>query len=383
MQNSAKEILGKNSEKNFAKLSAEELTNINNAIDDLTLQIENFDDEQSKYQLINLRFGESQNSVLHLVAKFGNSEQMQKIFDSFNHSNCADIKNSDDFTALHFAAIRGDVELTQILIAANANINAKTSASKRHWSAIHYAAKFGHLKIVKILLDNGVDKEIKTAFGLTPLLVAAEFGHAAIIQFLLSAGANINVQTIEENHAMNALHYAVLGNFGKAVNILLLAKIDYAKETITNLTAFEFAAKNNLVEMVKLLLQWQTIKLESALKIAQSNKNNETEFLIKKYQQAKAKFFNVKFLQNSSPDLVKMINQFDAENLSEAKFYLSPEVAINAFGLLSLEQKFGFFSKKEQSLFDFAVENNLTALKEALKRLKTLAEKNTIQSYEL
>jgi ankyrin repeat protein len=374
MQQQILNILEKYSEKNLSKISDTEISELKKTIKNFIAELELAKSKDAKKELVELRFGLSQNTILHLAAKFGDEIDLKKLLLEVGAEFYVDVRNNEEFTPLHFAAIEGQEKMLETLISNGADKNAQVSERKRRWSAIHYAARYGHLEIVKSLIESGVNKEVKTGFGLTPLLVAAEFGHAKIAQFLLNIGASCNVQTIEENHNMTALHYATIGNFKDVVEILLLGKADCEKETNLGLTAFEYAAKNNLTQIASLLLEWGSKKLESAIKIAQENKSQEVIDLIKKYQKAKDAFFKVKFLENSSDNLVNSIQKYNSTNLSEPKIALSDGVLVNAFGLLSLKQQFGFFKKVDKSLSDFLLENNLSQISKAIDQLSLIVK---------
>jgi ankyrin repeat protein len=381
MQAEIQNILEKNSQRILAKISASEIIEIQNAIAAFIDEIEASPSSEEKAQLINFHFGAAKNTILHLAAKFSDDFGVRKILEIAQDQSYVDVKNDDLFTALHFAAINGSVEIVETLILAGADKNPKASEQKRGWFPIQYAAKHGSLGVVDALIRFGVDKEVKTAFGLTPLLVAVEFGHIEIVKFLLSINVKLNVQTSEDNQKMTALHYAVIGNYRDIAEVLLAAGIDKEKETTFGLTAFEFAAKNNLSEMVSLLLEWGVCKIESALKIALSNDSNEAANQIKNYQKACSEFFSTKFLNASSSSLIKAIKEYDENNLSEAKIILSPEVAINAYGILSLKQQFGFFKKVTKTLPQFLSENGPKELSVALKDLEALTKKTKLDSY--
>lgn len=372
MQPEIKNILEKNSQRIITKISAAEVTEIKNAITEFVSEIEAEQSREIVDQLLSLQFGAVKNNILHLAAKFSGEAEVKKILELTQNPSYVNSRNDELFAALHFAAINGTMEMIEILINSGADKNPQTSEQKRKWSPIHYAAKYGNLEIVAALIEFGVDKETKTAFGLTPLLVAVEFGHAKIVEFLLSIGARCDVQTSEDNQKMTALHYAAIGNYLDVATILLLAKIDKEKETTFGLTALEFAAKNNLVEMTSLLIEWGSSKWENALKIALSNDSKDTVQLIKDYQKARDDLFNLKFLNESAAELLKLIQGYDANSLSEPRIIFSERVKFNAYGILPLKHQFGFFFKKTtKTLPQFLSENGFSELSAAIKKLET------------
>jgi ankyrin repeat protein len=372
MQQESKSLLDKNSERILPRISQDEILQVKNAIAEFVSEISAAQNEEQKRGLMNVRFGVSSNTILHLAAKFGDDKDIAKILEQLSQDQEVNAINADYFSPLHFAAINGHLKATKLLIAAGANKNAAASERKRSWTPIHYAAQFNHVEVVKFLIESGVNKEVKTGFGLTPLVVAAEFGSNESLEFLLLSGADKNVQTIAENHKMTALHYAVIGNFAKSATLLLDAAVDKDKETDSGFTALDFAAKNNLSEMAVLLMSYGADKWDGALKIAQENKSEDVVRQIKKYQKAKLKLFNSAGLENFAPTLTKALKQFDPKNLGETKIILDDGVALNAFGILSLSHYVGLFSKEKRTFPSFVLENGLMELEKELKRLAAI-----------
>lgn len=369
MEQEQKFFLDKNADKILTKISVEEVIKSKNLINDFANEIASSRLEEERFKIINTRFGIGQNSILHLAAKFADELTVKKILKEAQNEQYVNVKNDDGFTPLHFSAINGNIAATQALISAGADLNAQASEKKRRWTPIHYAAKFGHVEIVEALINGGLNKEIRTGFGLSPLVVAAEFGQLKVVEFMLEIGADKNVQTIEDNHKMTALHYAVIGDFTDVVIALLNAKADKEKETTFGLTALEFAAKNNFSEIVVLLMSYGAKKWDEALKIAQKNKCEEVINQIKKYQKAKANLFSTSGLNKIYPNLAAVLKQFNSSNLSEMKITLEDGVTFNAYGILSLSHYLGLFKKVEKTLINFVEESGFADLSKNLKAL--------------
>ena len=154
--------------------------------------------------------------------------------------------------------------------------------------------------------------------------------------------------------------------------LLLNAKINKEAETTFGLTALEFAAKNNLVEMAVLLMNYGATKWESALAIAQENKSEDVINQIKKYQKFKASLFSAAGLDNVSANLSAAIKQFNATNLGEAKIILEDGVTFNAYGILSLTHQLGLFKKVTKTFVEFAEENVGGDLSSGLRKLTAM-----------
>lgn len=370
----AADLLESASEKFFDKTSPQEIAEFKNVIHSLTLEIAALDPSEAKNNLGELKFGALQNTLLHLAAKFGEDQSVATILQLIkNDKNLVDARNNGLFTPLHFAARNGHIKSVQLLIQSGADVNPVASVENRKWVPIHYAAQFGHADVVEFLIKSGVDKETKTGFGLTPLVVGAEFGHAKVVELMLSLKAEKNVQTIEDNHRMTALHYAAVGNFKDVLLLLLNAGIDKNKQTNLGFSALDFAAKSNNAEIVKILLSWGTADWEHALSVAKDNKSAEAIQVILEYVKAKKNLFDVKFLKIFSADLVKML-KFDKNNLAEPKIILPNNILLNAHGIVGLRQGIGLFSKSEMSLLQIAEKEQMTDLANAIRELKVLIE---------
>jgi len=59
------------------------------------------------------------------------------------------------------------------------------------WTCIHEASRSGHLEIVKLILKRGVDKDLLTKTGVTPLNIARQYLEVnhKLIEFLNDIGA--------------------------------------------------------------------------------------------------------------------------------------------------------------------------------------------------
>jgi ankyrin repeat protein len=355
------------------RITATETLEIKAAIAAFVSEIEGSDLEIKK-SLLDFKFGQTHNSVLHLAAKFGDSIQLEKILKITPEidPNYRDIRNDNAYTALHYAAQNGNIALVRALLAAGAYKNPVASAAYRRWVPAHYAAKFGHLEVLKTLMEAGVDKEVKTSFNFTPLMIGSEFGHVTIVEYMLSLGAEKNGQTTEDNHKMTALHYAVVKNFTDVALALLKAGIDKDKENAFGLTALEFAAKSNHDEMVGILLAWGADKMEAALKIAEENKSENAIVVIKKYQKIRNNFFTTSWVKEKESDLVHKIKEYNRKNLSEMKLNFPDGVKLNAYGILHLNKEFGLFKKVSKSLVVFLEENGVDSLSSALHDLEKL-----------
>ncbi len=120
-------------------------------------------------------------------------------------------KDSNGWTALHYACQYGDFESVKILIDTNANI---TAFSNNQRTPLHLASKMNRIEIVKYLTDkilalkNGMNTKFLNAkddHGCTPSHLAAKEGNKECLEILLTKGADLYAVDL---CGWNILHYA-------------------------------------------------------------------------------------------------------------------------------------------------------------------------------
>jgi len=331
---------------NFSDLKSHDIEEIRASIDDFINHIfEKHDDRLSLTNAIESSlFHDIKLNIIHIIAKFGTVEQLKKIIEMIGISivNSLDV---NQYCALHYASIHGRLDIVKELIDNDADKDAITSQETRKWHAIHFASRYGNLSIVKYLIEIGVNKEIRTGFGLTPLHVACEFGRIEIAKYLLSIGVYKDPITIDENQNMTPLHYAVVGNFLSLTDLLLVVGCDINKLDLKGFSSLDISAKNNLSQMTFLLLKWGPKNIESSYQIAQFMKCLDSSEILARYLNAKKCLFNKKILKKLTAEIYKMMIDFNGTNLSEGKIKIFGNVEFNAFGIMNLTHQIGFFKK--------------------------------------
>lgn len=139
-------------------------------------------------------------------------------------------KNTQGWTALHWAAMRGHTATAQALIEAQADVNAKDGAGQTPLmeaaaychdesvsllirggaslrdpssaTALFWSAQSGCEGTVKRLIDAGMSVNQKQELGWTPLMAACERGHLNVVQTLLSAGADRSISNADGKTAL-------------------------------------------------------------------------------------------------------------------------------------------------------------------------------------
>jgi ankyrin repeat protein len=131
------------------------------------------------------------------------------------------IRDSNGWTALHYASQFGDFESVKILIENKAMIDAY---SNNHRTALHFACSMYFPKIVKFLLENNSDADFKDHLGCTPLHLSAKSGNVECLNILLAYGAKLYE---EDFRKWNILHYAAFQGHHRAVRFICKYDADF------------------------------------------------------------------------------------------------------------------------------------------------------------
>ena len=131
------------------------------------------------------------------------------------------LRDSNGWTALHYACQLGDLQSVVILREKGANIDAYSN-NKR--IPLHLAALHGYSEIVQFLLENGSDQDFQDELGCTPLHLAAKKNHVKCMELLLEADADLYCLDFR---SWNILHYASFHGCKKAVRFIVKYDADY------------------------------------------------------------------------------------------------------------------------------------------------------------
>ena len=369
-------LLQTKSSRKVTEISKQEVEGIRNEIDDVLKKIKSMKSNQAIEDLVSLRFGSIKNSLLHLAVKFDHLKAVKTIIKICDgEMRVIDGKNSNSLTPLHFAAIRGSVRIAQILIESGSTLNLQASEEKRGWAPIHYAAKYDQLEILELLISKGDDQESQTSFGLTPAMIATEFGNIEVVDFLIrKKGANKNAQTHAINDRMNILHYAVVDGHLDIVKYLLNAGVERNSKTISGISALDFAARIDNVEIATLLLSWGVHDLKNSLEVAKNSHSYKVLKLIEKYILVRKNIFSKRGFFTVDVKLLNSLKSFNDQNLTDALFHPIEDVYFNAYGILSLKKLKGIFSRNQKSFKQFLSENNFQDVLLEFQRVNSLAE---------
>jgi len=362
--------------KDFKKADEDLQKNLNKKIAENIAKIEN--DEDSKIMILQT-FSDYSFSFFHVVAKFGLSEDLKKIIYLIGLKNLEQV-DINKYTALHHASISGNIENVKVLIGYGANIYAKSSDETRNWLPIHYACKFGFKNIVEEFINSGIDKEVKTSFGLTPIHIACEFGYPDLVKYLVQIGCDTNCETSSENHRLTPLHYAIIINSSDTVDVLFKAGADIHKKNIYGDNALILATKRNYSKIVKNLINFGVVEdIDVALEIATVANCLDSLEIIKMYIEIRDKLFDKSNLIILYKEINLFTNQVNSNNLDDL-FINIFDIKISPYFLNNITKKIGVFRKSDNNLEKFASDNGLIELAKELSKLNEIITHKKLSS---
>ncbi|KAH0620078.1 hypothetical protein JD844_014658, partial [Phrynosoma platyrhinos] len=124
---------------------------------------------------------QEKNTALHLAAKNGHAQVLQKLIEI---GMDLDEENIKKMTCLHYAALNGCEDMARVLI----NAGIQTDAlNYQNASAMHIAVLHNHPTVVKLLIDAECDLDIPDNQGKTSLDIAARGNHINLADMIIKA----------------------------------------------------------------------------------------------------------------------------------------------------------------------------------------------------
>jgi ankyrin repeat protein len=186
---------------------------------------------------------------LHVAAYFGITKAMKSLLVSEDPN----VKDSDEWTPLHWAAEGGQAAAIDLLISKRADV---ATPDNRRWTALHKAVAFHPLggdvaAVLRLLQEKEVDIDVVGRKDFRPLHVAAGRGDLALANLLLNEGANIEA---EEQHGFTPLSAAIVAGHTEMANLLLDRGADLKAKDYQGQSLLHRAAKHGQIDMARWLL---------------------------------------------------------------------------------------------------------------------------------
>jgi len=143
-----------------------------------------------------------------------------------------------------------------------------TACSEYDEESFLFSVVDGNITSVLTLIDNGVDVNLRTEVGCTPLMIAVQNNRELISLVLLRSGADVNAAN---KYGWTALMFAVKGSYIGCIKTMLENGAEVNIKNDGGWTPLIWAAAHGDVEVVKLLLK-------NGANIDEKDKNGKTAF---------------------------------------------------------------------------------------------------------
>ena len=158
-------------------------------------------------------------SLLHLNAKDGNAENVQKLINDGADIEIKDRENGS--TPLLWACQNGHTNVVKILLRQGVNVKAASFVKK---TALHFAAQSGQVDLVEILIKEGLKVDSKDKNGVTSLFQACYKGQRSTVECLIQNGADLSARLVKNNYT--CLHIASEKGHVEVLKLLLENGVD-------------------------------------------------------------------------------------------------------------------------------------------------------------
>jgi len=98
------------------------------------------------------------------------------------------------------SCIRGALFSVQDVLGRGVDMNThftQPDTQPQWWTALHLAAANGQDEVVKLLVEAGMDVNLETSAGNSPLRFAAMYGHLSTCKLLIDLGADMNLKRFD------------------------------------------------------------------------------------------------------------------------------------------------------------------------------------------
>ncbi len=291
---------------------------------------------------------------------------------------CQTLFNSINCTTIFEYAEQGNLHKVKLLLN-KSNVDDADDSDK---TVLHWACRNGHIKIARYALEKGANIEAKNETGWTPLCYAAQKGHLDIVKLLLSKDANIKSH---EDNKLSALHLAVGKNQHKIAQYLIEQGLPVDIKDRWKYTPLHWAARENHAKCVHLLI-------EHGANINAQDKYGNTP-IFRAAEKGHDAIVQI-LLENGANKTIENKKHKTSAQVAQDKHHLNTSRIISSFSptpitpspstsIMSTKiiqpAKSSLASKaassklnKLEDIFQLIINNNIPAIKHAIKQNKTV-----------
>ena len=219
------------------------------------------------------------------------------------------------------AAKDNDIKLVKESIENGININTKYALDR---TLLMVAAIYNSFEVAKLLIENGADLDTCDSAGDSAICYAAMNKSYEVAQLLCDAGAKLDFEATPENPKelfyyehykevprKTPLMYACINNSASIAELLIQKGVDYnvkikveerdyrGRLDSKKITAFEFAVRNNSIDVVKFFLNNLLVTPQETLSYSVTYDNSEIADLALDYGAKVSGVFNEAIKANS------------------------------------------------------------------------------------
>ncbi|KAE8599011.1 hypothetical protein XENTR_v10017018 [Xenopus tropicalis] len=144
-------------------------------------------------------------SPLHLAVQNGNIDVVKACI---SYGAKIDLRQSDNATALHFAATQGATEIVKFMVSSYSDDNKIVDLPDGNdETPLHKSVLFDHVELAEYLISEGANIDSEDKESRTPLLLATSCSAWKSVNLLLSKGADVK---LKDHYGRNFLHLMVL-----------------------------------------------------------------------------------------------------------------------------------------------------------------------------
>jgi len=161
------------------------------------------------------------------------------------------VRDEENITCLHWAAINGRTELCELLLQKGCEADAK--GGELEGTPLQWAVRYGHMETVIKMCQHGAEPMTVDVQGFNALHLAAQFGFPFLCAYFTAQGANVDAT---DPDGQTALMWAAIKQLDpNVVRMLIACGASLNMQDKNGTTALHFAISSNNQGAVKALIE--------------------------------------------------------------------------------------------------------------------------------